>query len=189
MKTQTKRRGVEAGGAREAERAQLRATGLEFDQFLRTEIDLVAHSGPQVPAPRELFYEIGRKEDQRPMSIATVGAAVRAIAASPQVTDVRFFAFAAHVAGWICSLRALPVESLTAHWARETKEQADADVAQAAALRAVETRDLAALDAAIAETTQHLSETQRLCARLIAARRDVLIARRDASSRPALCRA
>lgn len=188
MKTQTKRRGVEAGGAREAERAQLRATGLEFDQFLRAEIDLVAHSGAQVPAPRELFYEIGRKEDQRPMSIATVGAALRAMAKSSVVSDVRFFAFAEHVALWICSLRPLPVESITALWARETKEQADADVAQAAALRAIETRDIAALEAAIAETTQQITETQRLCARLIAARRDVLIARRETSAHPALCR-
>ncbi len=180
MKNQMRARGVEAADAPSA--TAVRA-GEEFDAFWRREIREISHSGAQVPAPRQLFYDIGREEDRRPLSMGRVGQAIQALAASPLISDSTFDAFAEHVAAWIRSLRPNTADSLVARWELETRAQADADIAQAKALRAIETKDVAALDAAIAETSEHLTEGQRLLAQLIAARRIVLTTRHDGGAR------
>lgn len=178
MKDQTKRRGVEAAGVTAHERAALRARGEEFDQHCRALIRTVAHSGQQVPAPRQFFYDLGRVDD-RPASIASIGMAFAALAQSRWISDSDFYATAEAVATWIRSLRPVTTESLACCWERETRAQAEADVAQARALRALETRDLPALDAAISETADHSSEVHRILDLLMATRRDVTNVRRD----------
>jgi hypothetical protein len=180
MKNQMRARGVEADAAPSA--TAVRA-GEEFDAFWRREIREISHSGPQVPAPRQLFYDIGRDEDRRPLSMGRVGQAIQALADSPLITDRVFHAFAEHVAAWIRSLRAGSADCLMARWEQETLAQADADVAQAKALRAVETHDVPALDAAIAETAEQLAELQRYFASLIAHRRRAVNERRTAAPR------
>lgn len=173
MANHTKRRGLEAADALPATALE---RGVEFDAFLRRELKLLAHSGEQVPAPRQLFYDLSR-EEQRPLSMARVGQALQAIALSPLISDGRFFALAEHVAGWIRSLRPGVCTSLQARWEQETLAQADADVSQAKAISAIDRRDIAALDAAIAETSEHLGEQQRLLASYITARRALLAQR------------
>lgn len=170
MANQTKRRGLEATDALPAGAVE---RGVEFDAFLRRELRLVAHSGAQVPAPRQLFYDLSR-EEHRPLSMARVGQALQAMALSPFIADRAFFGFVEHVAAWMRSLRPGTAVSLQVRWEQETLAQAEADVSQAKALRALELQDIAALDAAIAETSEHVSEQQRLLASYVAARRAVL---------------
>ena len=173
MANQPKRRGLEAAGAQPARAV----SGEEFDRFLRLAITRVAQRADRIPAPETMFYELARDEP-RSFSMARIGHALQALAASPLVHDRDFFALAESVAGYIRGLRPGGDRSLHEQWADETQAQADADVVQAKALGAVERRDVAALDAAIAETTEHLGEQQRLLAGLVAGKRRVVQERR-----------
>jgi hypothetical protein len=178
MPYQTKRRGVEAAGASTRDRAHCDAVGQEFDDFLRRSVHRMAHQCEQVPAPSQLFYDIA-PERGRAASMRTIGAALAALAKCPTLPRGALVAFGNQLLAWFLSLQPMAAEAMMATWEEETKAQARADVAQARALHALETRDLAAIDGAIEETSQHLTETQRLLARLVAGRRTVIADRRE----------
>lgn len=179
MANQSTRRGVEAGGAPSARRA-LYALGTELEQLLVHDIDRVVHTETKhVPAPRQLFYDLLRQDGRTPVTVAAVGAALSAIARTPAIADRVLVTITEHFGAWLLSHRDATPGCLTTHWASETEAQAEADVAQARALTALERRDLAAIEAAIDETTQHIAESQRLAARLIATRRAIVEARRE----------
>ncbi len=172
MSYQIRNRGVEASGTTTQQRERFRSIGREFDLMLRTEVTAMASRCPEVPAPRQLFYDVA-PDRARPASMAAMGQAIAALAADPELPDLELMRFAEHVIAFMLSLRPMPEISLANCWERETRIQASADIAQARALRALETKDLAALDAAISESSAHLAEQQLLTARLIAARRQV----------------
>lgn len=179
MSHQNTRRGVEADGAPSARR-QLRALGEELELMLVHEVDRVVHTETKhVPAPRQLYYDMLRTDGRTPVTVANLGAALAGLSRTPAIADHVLSTIGALVTAWLFSHRQTADGCLSDHWAHETRAQADADVAQARALTALERRDLPAIEAAIEETTQHIAELQRFAARLIATRREIVSARRE----------
>lgn len=178
MSHQSKPRGVEASGDQLAHRQQCEAGGDEFEEILREEITKLAHACKVMPWPQASFLD-AQPQRHRPLSLKKFGTLIVALAKDPSLPGELLPAFGNRLLAWICSLQPRQGESLAAIWEAETRAQADADVAQARALRAIETRDLAAVESAIDETTQNLTHTQRLLLRLTTARREIIAARRS----------
>ena len=140
--------------------------------MLRTLVCDVAQRCPTLGSKADAVYAVEPKRG-RSASMAAIGKALAVIAADPQLPTGELQRVGEHLFAWLLSLCPMPEQALSCAWETETRSQASADVAQARALRALETLDFAALDTAIIETTAHTAAQQLLTARLLAAKRTV----------------
>lgn len=140
-------------------RRALRDRGVEFEHLVRRELDDAAHACTELPEPKQLHKDLARG---RAASLVTYGAALASLAMSPNISDARLMRLFLKLMAWVGSMRPRVQRSLLEVWATETREQAEADVCQAAALSAIERKDRAALARAIDETTDHIAAQQEL---------------------------
>lgn len=152
-----------AAQPRAALREELMARGEEFDQFLRDEISAMAHECEVVPEPKALFHDLAPQR-HRAASVATMGAALTALARNHSLPRHRLDRFLVRLTAWMHSGAVQSPESLLEAWSRETMMQAAADVTQARALSALDRQDRVALDRAIDDTAAHIAALQRLLA-------------------------
>jgi hypothetical protein len=168
-------------------RPALRERGIEFELLVRAELNAAAHSTPALPEPKQLHKDCARG---RAMSMVQYGAALASLAMDPAVSDARLMRLMLKLMAWVGSMRPRVHASLLDVWSAETKEQAEADVAQAHALSAIERNDRGALARAIDETTDHIAQQHELLFALQRAYRQLAPApRRRLLARPVLAAA
>lgn len=167
---------------RSAPLPSIRALGEEFARMVRADVRRTGQRTPngRFPQPASTLYELGRDDaDVRGLSLATVGSAIAVLA---QASAVEPGAVEAMFIGWMAWALALAPEAANCYpteWARETRQGAETDVAQARALPAVETLDLPSIDQAQAEIREHIARLLRCDAALSQQRRVVQAARAD----------
>jgi len=139
-------------------------TGADFEEALRNAIARLARRCKTVPpAAREIVY----REEWRPASVARLGAAFLACVDDASLPDRAIEQFIAHLEGWLLARRPGVSVSLLTAWSEDTAAQAPADVDQAMALRALETRDPVAIERAVDSTSRHLATLKRLLQALL----------------------
>lgn len=140
-------------------RRALRDRGIEFEHLVRSELDAAAHAAPELPEPKQLHKDLARG---RAASMVTYGAALASLAMDPHVSDARLMRLMLKLMAWVGSMRPRVKRSLLEAWSDETHEQAEADVAQAHALSALERKDRCAIARAIDETVDHIAKQHEL---------------------------
>lgn len=173
MSYQHNSRGVVAGGDTAASRRAPEPRPEELEQLIREGIDTMAHACDVIPAPRDAFNDASPKR-ARPLSMVKVGQLLVVLAKVPSLPAELLPAFAHRVYCWLLSLKPRPTDSLSRMWEASTLQQAHGDIAQARAVRAAETGDLAAVEDAIEATSRELAQDQHYLEGLFRTRRGIL---------------